>query len=89
ALFNTSSDTLAIVDPSYVGIIGAAKLANLEIIGIPENEGGVDIAALEDACLKAKYLGKPIRAFYCAPDYANPSGTLTNLNTRYELLRLA
>lgn len=89
ALFRTSTDKLAVVSPCFVGILGAARLLDIEVIGIDETETGVDLVQLERKCILARQQNQPIRALYVAPDYSNPAGTLLTLETRLRLLALA
>jgi (S)-3,5-dihydroxyphenylglycine transaminase len=89
ALFATPADVLAVVQPCFVGIVGAARLLNLEVQAVDEGEDGVDIDQLSTACRRARAAGKHIRAVYVAPDYSNPSGTLMSVAARHELLQLA
>src|ERR1700761_2888911 len=85
----TPDDLLAIVNPCFVGIAGAAKILGIDPVAIDETDGGVDIAALERACVAARRDGQRIRALYVAPDFSNPSGSLMDLPTRHALLAAA
>lgn len=89
ALFATPADVLAVVQPCFVGIVGAARLLDLEVQAVDEGEDGVDIDQLSMACRSARGAGKRIRAVYVAPDFSNPSGTLMSLAARRKLLQLA
>lgn len=89
ALFRSSQDQLAVVNPCFVGILGAARLLDINVVGIDETEQSIDFKQLEHACIIARRDNKPIRALYVAPDYSNPSGSVLALNTRLELLRFA
>lgn len=89
ALFRTSTDRLAIIEPSFVGILGAARLLDIDVIGIRESDQGINLEEIETAFCLAREQERPIRALYVAPDYANPSGTFLTLATRQKLLKLA
>lgn len=89
ALFAKPIDVLAVVQPCFVGIVGAARLLNLEVQAVGEGEEGVDIEQLSVACGDARAAGKRIRAVYVAPDFSNPSGTLMSIAARRRLLQLA
>jgi (S)-3,5-dihydroxyphenylglycine transaminase len=82
-------DLLAIVEPCFVGISGAARVLGIGLVAIGEADGGVDLPALAHACTAARRTGQRIRALYVAPDFSNPSGTLMPLATRHALLALA
>lgn len=88
-LFRLPTDKLAVVNPCFVGIIGAAKVLNINVMGIDETEQGIDLVQLEKECIIARQHNQPIRALYVAPDYSNPAGTVLSLETRIQLLELA
>ncbi|MGP8298312.1 aminotransferase-like domain-containing protein [Streptomyces inhibens] len=89
ALFRGSGDTLAVVNPSFVGILGAARLLDIDVVPVSEGTTGIDLAELQRLCEEARTDGRRIRALYVAPDFANPSGTRMELETRRGLLELA
>ncbi|GGZ41648.1 aminotransferase-like domain-containing protein [Streptomyces poonensis] len=89
ALCARPGDLLAVVDPCFVGIRGAARLLNVDVVSVDEAEDGVDVAALRAHCRAARSRGERIRAVYVSPDYSNPSGSLTSLAARRRLLALA
>lgn len=89
ALFGSPGDLLAVVTPSFPGIIGAARLLDIDVVPVPENDDGLDIKALLECCQAARARGQRIRALYVVPDYANPSGTLLSLGHRRQLLDVA
>jgi (S)-3,5-dihydroxyphenylglycine transaminase len=82
-------DVLAVATPSYVGIIGAARVLGLDLAGIPEQGDGLDLGVLSAAIRVARDRGRRVRALYVAPDFANPSGTLLSEQARLDLLRIA
>jgi (S)-3,5-dihydroxyphenylglycine transaminase len=89
ALCAGRDDLLAVVTPCYVGIIGAARFLDMELVPVSEGEQGVDLAQLGRVCGDARAAGKRIRALYVAPDCSNPSGTVMELSCRLGLLELA
>jgi (S)-3,5-dihydroxyphenylglycine transaminase len=89
ALRSGPDDLLAVVNPCYVGLIGAARLVDFEVVPIDEGDCGIDLEQLQDACLKAVAGGKRIKAVYVAPDHSNPAGTLMPTATRVALLDAA
>lgn len=83
-------DKLAVVNPSFVGIIGAARLLEIDVVPIDETaDGSIDIDQLKAACRTARAAGHRIRALYIAPDFANPSGTVLSPATRRQVLDAA
>jgi (S)-3,5-dihydroxyphenylglycine transaminase len=89
ALFHSSKQQLAVVSPCYTGVIGVAKLLGIAVKGINEGAQGIDFEELDEECLKAFRMNRPIRALYVAPDFSNPAGNLLDLNARRQLLELA
>ncbi|WP_315765140.1 MULTISPECIES: PLP-dependent aminotransferase family protein [unclassified Bradyrhizobium] len=89
ALRTNSDDLLAAVTPCFMGIVGAARLLDMEIIPIDEGTTGINLSQLRAMCQAARAEGRRVRAVYVAPDFANPSGTLMTLSSRQELLELA
>ncbi|MFI0712159.1 PLP-dependent aminotransferase family protein [Streptomyces inhibens] len=89
ALCRDRTDVLAVAEPCFVGITGAARLLDVDVVAVPEDGRGPDLAALEKECAGLRAAGRRVRAMYVAPDYANPSGTVMDLATRRRLLELA
>ncbi|WP_320068916.1 PLP-dependent aminotransferase family protein [Micromonospora sp. RTGN7] len=89
ALFRSGEDVLAVANPCFVGITGAARLLDLECVAIGETPAGIDLDALATACREARRAGRRLRACYVAPDFSNPGGSRMTLAARMELLALA
>lgn len=83
------NDVLAVVNPCFAGIAGAAKVLGIETLVVEESGDSLALDELEAACAMAREQGKRVRALYVAPDYSNPSGQLLDLDTRQHLLSLA
>ncbi|MCC4321919.1 aminotransferase-like domain-containing protein [Streptomyces malaysiensis] len=82
-------DVLAVVDPCYVGITGAARLLDIPVVPIREGAAGLDIDDLAARCGEARREGRRVRACYVAPDFSNPGGARMPLGSRHRLLDLA
>jgi (S)-3,5-dihydroxyphenylglycine transaminase len=89
ALIAGPEDVLLVSSPCYVGIIGAARLLDIELIAVEEQEDGFRCADLDLALRAERARGRRPRAFYVVPDHANPSGATMPLETRHQLLELA
>jgi (S)-3,5-dihydroxyphenylglycine transaminase len=89
ALIRGPHDRLAVSSPCYIGIIGAARLLNVNIVAIPETDDGPDQTALAMAVNQARAEGASLRALCLSPDYANPSGVIMSLKARRSLLAFA
>ena len=89
ALCATDQDVLAVVQPCYVGMIGAARLLDVAVEAVDECGGSIDLDQLRSLCGALRKAGKRLRALYVAPDFSNPSGTILDMATRHQLLALA
>ncbi|MEQ8968150.1 MAG: PLP-dependent aminotransferase family protein [Azospirillaceae bacterium] len=89
ALFADPDQVLLVTEPCYVGIVGAARLLGLEVVGVREAGGGPDPADLAAKLAALRARGKRARAFYVNPDFANPSGLTMSVEERRALLDAA
>ncbi|MET0406188.1 MAG: PLP-dependent aminotransferase family protein [Cystobacter sp.] len=89
ALCATRRDVLLVSSPCYIGIVGAARLLDIEIIPVEEGEGGLDLEDLARKAGAARAEGKRPRALYVIPDFSNPSGNSMTVEMRHRLLEVA
>lgn len=89
ALFAGPGDVLLVVQPCFVGAVGAARVLGIETWPVDEGSEGVDLVQLKALCGRARSQGKRVRAVYVAPDYSNPSGTVLCPHHRQALLEAA
>lgn len=89
ALFSKPTDVLLVGMPCYIGITGAARLLNIEVVPVAEREDGLDLQELEATLRALRADGKRPRALYLVADFANPSGRSLPLPARQRLLDLA
>ena len=78
-------DTLIAEAPSFIGSLNAFKSYNVNLVGVPLDDEGMDPVKLEEA-LKANPNTKLI---YLIPNFQNPTGKTTTLARRKELYALA
>ena len=79
-----AGETLVTADPTYLGIIDIAEARRVRIHGVPIDEDGIRIDALEHALNHLRP-----RLIYVMPSYQNPTGHLMPLHRRRQLVRLA
>jgi (S)-3,5-dihydroxyphenylglycine transaminase len=89
ALRTGPRDVLLAVTPTYVGLTGAARLADLPVRQVAAGPDGVDLADLSGQLALARSEGLRPRALYVMPDFANPSGLSMTRPQRQALLELA
>ena len=75
--------------PSYLGAIQAFRRSGADMRGIPMDQGGMDIARLEETLNTLTAEGRKPRFIYTIPDFQNPSGITMDLERRRRLIDLA
>ena len=77
-------DTVAVEAPTYLGALMAFAAAEVDVVGIPMDAGGLEVDALAErleAGVRPKFL-------YVIPEYQNPSGWTLELGRRRALIEL-
>lgn len=78
-------DTLFCEAPSFIGSLNAFRSYGVDLVGIPMEEDGMDLDALEEA-IKASRSPKLV---YVIPNFQNPTGRVMSLKKRQGLYDLA
>ena len=78
-------DTVLTEAPSFIGSLNSFKSYNGHIVGVPLENDGVDLNALEDA-LKSN---KNVKLIYLIPNFQNPTGLCTSFEKRKAVYELA
>lgn len=89
ALRASDRDVLLAVSPAYVGLTGAARLADLPVLPVRSGGDGVELDHLASQVATARARGLRPRACYLMPDFANPSGMSLTIPQRRALLKAA
>lgn len=80
----TDGETLVTANPTYLGIMDIAQARRVHIQGIPIDEAGIRVDALEN------YLhDHQPRLIYVMPSFQNPTGHVMPMYRRRQLIRLA
>jgi (S)-3,5-dihydroxyphenylglycine transaminase len=82
-------DVVLAVEPTYVGLSGAAALLDMPVLPVRDDQVGIDLDHLTTQIEAARTAGRRPRALYVVPDFANPSGTTMPVATRRRLLDIA
>jgi GntR family transcriptional regulator/MocR family aminotransferase len=77
-------DVVLVEEPTYVGLIEMAVQRGQRLVGIPVDDQGICIDALETAC----QLYRP-RLLYLIPTFHNPTGYTLSVERRQALLQVA
>ncbi|HEX4705607.1 MAG TPA: PLP-dependent aminotransferase family protein [Pseudonocardiaceae bacterium] len=89
ALFAGRDDVLLASSPCYIGITGAARLLDIDVVGVPEGADGLDPDRVAEVAARVRAAGRRPRALYVVPDFANPSGVSMSVPNRRRLLDVA
>lgn len=77
-------DTIVCEAPSFVGSLNAFKSYNVDLVGVPLEDDGINIEALEKVLKE-----KRVKLIYLIPNFQNPTGLTTSLEKRKAALALA
>ena len=82
-------DVVLVELPTFTGGIAAFRNAQAELVGVPQDEKGLDIEALDAAWDRVRRAGKTIKLLYVIPNFQNPTGALLTLDRRRQLVEWA
>jgi 2-aminoadipate transaminase len=81
---------VAIVElPGYIGGIIALHNAGAEMVGVGQDEEGIDTLHLRATLDRLQAEGRRVKLIYTIPNFQNPSGVTLSLDRRAELIRVA
>ena len=79
-------DVVLVELPTYTGAITAFRNVQAHMIGVPQEDDGIDLAALDAVHARAVKDGHRVRMLYVVPNFQNPTGLLIGLDKRRQLL---
>lgn len=82
-------DVVLVELPTYTGAITAFRNVQAEMVGVRQDPDGVDLAALDETCLRLLRDGRRVRMLYVVPNFQNPTGLLIGRAKRAQLLAWA
>lgn len=75
--------------PTYLAAIQTFSAFEVEKVGIPQREDGMDLEILEEKIEAALRQGKRPKLIYLVPDFHNPTGITMSLVKRRRVLKIA
>jgi 2-aminoadipate transaminase len=75
--------------PTYTGAITAFRNLQAELVGVPQEADGIDLAALDATAEALRRAGRRIKMLYVVPNFQNPTGLLIGREKRRRLLEWA
>ncbi len=82
-------DVILVDLPTYTGAITAFNNVQAEMVGVPQEADGIDLAALDDTLVQLRTRGRRARVLYVVPNFQNPTGLLIGRAKRTALLEWA
>lgn len=88
--FLQPGDTLLVEEPTFMGALGVFWNFGVNIVGVPVDENGMDVDALEEILRSRGDSGHDSPTLlYTIPDFHNPTGTTLSRERRERLLEVA
>ena len=82
-------DVVLVELPTYTGAITAFRNVRSEMIGVPQEQDGIDLAALDETLQRLRRAGRRVKILYVVPNFQNPTGLLIGREKRARLLEWA
>jgi 2-aminoadipate transaminase len=82
-------DVVLVELPTYVGAISAFRNAQAAMVGVPQEEDGIDLAALDETWERLRREDRRVKFLYVVPNFQNPTGLLIGLEKRKRVLEWA
>lgn len=79
-------DVVLVERPSYVGALSAFRNVQAAMVGVAQEEDGIDLAALDETWTRLQADGRRVKFVYVVPNFQNPTGLLIGLEKRKRLL---
>jgi len=79
-------DVVLVELPTYTGAITAFRNVGARMEGVPQEEDGIDLAALDEIHARLVKSGRRVPFLYLVPNFQNPTGLLIRLEKRRRLL---
>ena len=79
-------DVVLVELPTYTGAITAFRNVQADMVGVAQEEDGVDLDALDETWQRLVREGRRVRMLYVVPNFQNPTGLLIGLEKRRRLL---
>jgi 2-aminoadipate transaminase len=82
-------DVVLVELPTYTGAITAFRNVQAHMVGVPQDDDGINLAALDETWQRLTRETRRVRLLYLVPNFQNPTGLLIGLEKRRLLLEWA
>ncbi len=88
-LMERPGDVVVTEETTYSGTLGAYRGLGYRLVGVPTDDGGMDVDALRRTLRELAEAGRKPRFIYTLPTYHNPTGAVMPLDRRLQLIETA
>src|SRR5690606_22431952 len=85
ALFDPG-DVVLVELPSYTGAITAFKSFGADLVGVAQDDDGINLEDLDRTLARVRGEGRRVKCLYLVPNFQNPTGRLLSLEKRRALV---
>ena len=85
----TPGDIVLVDRPAYTGAISAFRNAQAQLVGVNQDEDGINLDDLDEVCQRERRAGRRVNLLYLVPNFQNPTGLLLGLAKRPRLVEWA
>ncbi len=82
-------DVVLVELPAYTGGISAFKNVQAHLVGVQQDDEGIDLDDLDAVLVRERGGGRKVNLLYLVPNFQNPTGRLLSLDKRHLLLEWA
>ena len=82
-------DVVLVELPTYTGAISAFKNVQAHLVGVKQDDDGINLEDLDVVCQRERAAGRRVKLLYLVPNFQNPTGLLISLAKRRRLLEWA
>ncbi|MEQ1574603.1 MAG: PLP-dependent aminotransferase family protein [Vicinamibacterales bacterium] len=82
-------DVVLVELPAYTGGISAFKNVQAHLVGVRQDDEGIDLDDLDAVLVRERGRGRKVNLLYLVPNFQNPTGRLLSLDKRHLLLEWA
>jgi 2-aminoadipate transaminase len=82
-------DVVLVELPTYTGAIAAFKNMQASLVGVKQDEDGINLDDLDAVLQRERAAGHTVKLLYLIPNFQNPTGLLLSLGKRQRLIEWA
>ena len=82
-------DVVLVELPAYTGAIAAFKNMQADLVGVKQDEDGINLEDLDAVLERERAAGRVVKLLYLVPNFQNPTGLLLDLSKRQRLVAWA